>query len=143
MPPSLRDRLWRRFAEQPDLPALQTHPPGQPDAGRWLSYGELGRAVEQTADALMAAGVTPGAARVGVVLPNGEAFVRTWLATVALNVTLVPVNIHLVGAGLRHVLLSAELDLLVVDAGLVDAAVQACEGKTPARRVVTWDGLEK
>src|SRR5918997_922102 len=103
--PPLREQLQRRFAEQPDLPALHVD---APDGGRWLSYGELGRAVNQTAHALTSLGVVPGA-RVGVMLPNGEAFVRAWLALVLLNVTMVPINVSLIGAGLRHVLQSTEL----------------------------------
>lgn len=67
--PSLRDLLWQRFAEQPGLPALHVEQPVHGE-GRWLTYGELGRAVNRTAHALAAAGAAPGA-RVGVMLPNG------------------------------------------------------------------------
>ncbi|MGH2587342.1 MAG: AMP-binding protein, partial [Dehalococcoidia bacterium] len=131
--PPLRERLRRRFTEQPELPAL--HADG-PEGGRWLTYGGLGSAVDQTAQALAALGAAPGG-RVGVMLPNGEAFVRVWLALAMLNVTMVPVNISLVGAGLRHVLESTEPDLLVVDAKLV-GAVRACGGGEAVGRVLVW-----
>src|SRR3712207_3145434 len=99
--PPLRDQLCRRFQKQPDLPAL--HVDGS-EGGYWRSYGELGRAVNRTAHALAGADATP-ATRVCVMLPNGEAFVQAWLALAALNVTMVPVNTALLGAGLRHILI--------------------------------------
>src|SRR5215208_2601803 len=127
----LRARLWRRFAEQPDLPALHTE---GPEGGRWLTYGELARAVYRTAHALAALGATPGW-RVAVSLPNGGAFVRAWLALAALNVTMMPVNVNLVGAGLRDILAGAVRDLLLVDAALAGNVAAACGGEA-ARRVV-------
>src|SRR5215213_7264712 len=129
----LRERLWQRFAEQPEVPALHA---GDAAGGRWLSYGELGRTVNQSAHALAALAVAPGQ-RVGVMLPNGEDFVRIWLALVALNVTMVPINVGLVGAGLRHILNNADLDLLIVDPALRGAVDAACAGGVVARRVVT------
>jgi crotonobetaine/carnitine-CoA ligase len=133
--PPLREQLRRRFVEQPDLPALYAD---GPEGGRWLTYGELGRAVNQTADALAALGAAPGG-RVGVMLPNGEAFVRVWLALAMLNVTMVPVNVGLVGAGLRYVLESTAPDLLVVEARLA-GTVRACGGGEAVGRVVVWGG---
>jgi crotonobetaine/carnitine-CoA ligase len=121
--PPLREQLLRRFDEQPELPALHTH---APEGWRTLTYGELGRAAYQTAHALTAVGAHPGA-RVGVMLPNGEAFVRAWLALALLNVTMVPVNVHLTGATLRHILLNSDLDLLLVDEPLLPVMTAACE----------------
>lgn len=130
--PPLRELLWRRFRGQPELPALHVE---DGHGGRWLTYGELGRAVNRTAHALAAAGAVPGA-RAGVMLPNGELFVRAWLALAALNVTMVPVNVNLVGAGLRHILLSADLDLLLADGALLGAVRDACGEMAAARRLV-------
>jgi crotonobetaine/carnitine-CoA ligase len=130
--PPLRVQLRRRYAEQPHLPALHVD-------GRRLTYGELGRAVFRTAHALAALGAVPGA-RVGVMLPNGAMFVRVWLALADLNVTMVPVNVHLVGAGLRHVLLATDLDLLVVDGARLPAVRDACGDVPPARRVAVSGG---
>jgi carnitine-CoA ligase len=129
--PPLRDRLQRRFAGQPDLPAL--HVDGG-DGGRWLTYGGLGQAVYKTANALASLGAVPGA-RVAVMLPNGEAFVRAWLALALLNATIVPVNVNLVGAGLRHVLTSTNPDVLLVDEAYVPAVEAACSGQPAAAMV--------
>jgi carnitine-CoA ligase len=139
--PPVWEQLRRRFEEQADLPALFAYAPGAHGLGegRWLSYGELGRAVYRTAHALAAAGVRSGG-RVGVMLPNGAPFVQAWLGLAALNVTMVPVNVNLVGAGLRHVLLTSDLDVLLVDGALVRTVRDACGGEPPARRVFAWDG---
>jgi len=136
--PSLRDQLWRRFAEQPRLPALHVHDPHARDGGRWLTYEQLGRAVNRTAHAFAAAGVAPGM-RVGVMLPNRELFVCVWLALVALNATMVPVNPDLVGAGLRHIVLHADLDLLLLSAARLERVRDACDGAPPARRILAVD----
>jgi crotonobetaine/carnitine-CoA ligase len=133
---SSRDLLWRRFAGQPERPALYVERTGRHGSGHWLTYGDLGAAVERTAYLLMAAGIAPGD-RVGVMLPNGEAFVQVWLALITLNVTMMPVNTGLAGAGLRHVLLDADLDLLIVDPILLPAVRAACGDTPPARRVTT------
>ena len=138
MPP-LRDLLRTRYQEQAELPALITEDAA---SGAWwqLSYGDLGEAVQRTARALARAGARPGG-RTGVMLPNGTAFVQVWLALIELNVTMAPVNTGLIGQGLRHVLVSADLDLLVVSAGLLAAVVDACSDAPPAPVVVTV-GLE-
>lgn len=133
--PPLRDQLWRRFDEQPSLPALHVHDPHVPGGGRWLTYEQLGRAVNRTAHAFAAAGAAPGV-RVGVMLPNGEMFVRAWLALVALNATMMPVNPGLVGTSLRHIVLNADLDLLLCSASLLQTVRDACGGAPPARQVL-------
>ncbi|MFN8559158.1 MAG: AMP-binding protein [Dehalococcoidia bacterium] len=133
--PTLRERLWRRFAEQAEAPALLVERPGAHDRERWLSYGDLGRLVNRTAHALAAAGAAPGR-RVGVMLPNSERFVQVWLALAGLNATMAPINVNLVGAGLRHALLSCDLDLLVVEAALLPAVLAACGEVPPARRTL-------
>ncbi|MGD9892520.1 MAG: AMP-binding protein [Dehalococcoidia bacterium] len=137
-PPPLREQLWRRFEEQPSLPALHVHNPHAPGGGRWLTYEQLGRAVNRTAHAIAAAGAAPGI-RVGVMLPNSEMFVYAWLALVALNATMVPVNPDLVGASLRHIVLNADLDLLLFGAPLLQTVREACGGAPPARRVLVID----
>jgi carnitine-CoA ligase len=113
--PPLRDQLLRRFRDHAARAALTVR---DGDDWRTVTYAELGRLVCRTAHALAAAGATPGA-RVGVLLPNGLPFVRVWLALALLDVTMVPINVSLVGAGLRHVLDHAQPDLLVADAALL------------------------
>lgn len=135
--PPLREQLLRRFTEQAALPALFAEPAASPTGGRWLSYGQLGALVNRTANALAAAGARPGM-RVGVMLANGEPFVQAWLALALLNVTMMPVNVNLVGVGLHHVLLHADLDLLLLDAAYLDAVLEACAGIPPARRLLVW-----
>lgn len=130
--PPLAVQLRRRFADQAGEVALHVD-------GRWLTYGELGRRVYRTANALYAAGAVAGA-RVGVMLPNGEAFVRAWLALSLLNVTMVPLNVNLVGAGLRHPVEQTEPDLLLTDEEHWPALAAAFDGGTVARRVLVWGG---
>lgn len=130
--PPLRELLHRRYSEGDDSRALLVDRPGE---GQWLSYADLGRAVMQLADGLAAEGAVPGA-RVGVMLPNSAAFVRAWLALIELDATMVPVNINLVGTGLRHVLLGSDLDLLIVEPSLLPAVRAACGGEAAARRVI-------
>lgn len=139
--PPVWEQLRRRFEAQAELPALFAYAPGEHGLGegRWLSYGELGRAIARTAHALSTAGARPGG-RVGVMLPNGAPFVQAWLGLAALNVTMVPVNVNLVGAGLRHVLLTSDLDVLLVDGALARTVRDACGREPPARRMFAWDG---
>lgn len=126
--PGVWERLRRHILRQPEARALHID-------GRWFTYAELGEEIGRTAAALAGAGAAPGG-RVGVMLPNGLPFMRAWLALAALNITMVPINVNLVGAGLRHILLGVDLDLLLVDAPLLPAVYAACGEVPPARRVL-------
>lgn len=105
--PFTRDILETRYAEESHRPAIRLD-------GRWYSYSELGSEVHRFANALTALGVKPGQ-RAGVFLPNGMDFVRAWLGLIALNVTMVPINVNLRGASLEDILRGADLDVLITD----------------------------
>lgn len=105
--PFARDVLQGHYEKARSQPAIQT-------GGRWYTYGELGREVNRFANALAAVGVEP-VHRVGVFLPNGIDFVRAWLGLIALNATMVPINVNLRGASLGDILRGADLDVVVTD----------------------------
>lgn len=132
--PALADLLADRFEELAGQRAIHVD-------GRWYSYAELGREVYRTANALAEAGAWPGA-HVGVMLPNSSRFVFSWLGLAFLNATMVPINVQLVGEGLRDILQSADLDLLVTDQHHVEAAREACAGTREAPRFLVHGGHE-
>jgi crotonobetaine/carnitine-CoA ligase len=132
--PVLRDQLLAVFAERATAPAVHID-------GRWLSFEELADGVARTASAFVAAGLRAGE-RLGVLLPNGEPYVRCWLASVVLNVTLVPVNVSLVGAALRDIVLGARLHHFVVDPALVPQLGAACAPHRPAESLWAWPEIE-
>ena len=126
--PLLRNLLAERFAALRDERALHM-------GARWYTYGELGEHVGRTANALADAGARRGM-RVGVMLPNGPEFVFAWLGLAILNVTMVPVNVHLVGEGLSDIIHGARLDILVTDSERLKQARHVCNPSEPAPRVL-------
>jgi crotonobetaine/carnitine-CoA ligase len=130
----LRDLLRDRLLAAPASAAIFID-------GRWLSGGELVRRQRRCARMLRWLGLRPGA-RLGLLLPNNEAFLLTWLASIELNVTLVPVNVNLVGESLRYIVEHADLDMLIVDESALDAYRGAFGERIPCR-VVVVRGVEE
>jgi crotonobetaine/carnitine-CoA ligase len=107
---------------------------------RTLTWGDLDRAANRAAHAMTALGVEPGH-KVAVMLPNCWEFLALWAGVAKLGAVLVPVNVHLRGEGLRHVLQHSEASLLVLDAPLGAVVEQA--GLTALPRLVRGAGLEE
>lgn len=103
--------------------------------GGWLTGGEVVSGQRRCAQMLHGLGLRPGA-RLGVLLPNNEAFLLTWLASIELNLTLVPVNVNLVGESLRYIVEHAELDVLMVDKSALDAYRGAFGESRPCRLLI-------
>jgi len=80
--------------------------------GRQWSYGELGREVEVYAARLASLGVRAGQ-QVGVLLPNGPAYVCLVHALARLGAVLVPLNRRLTATELRWQVEQAECALLI------------------------------
>lgn len=78
-----------------------------------LSYGALRTRVNQLANGLAGRGVRKGT-RVGVMLPNIEAFPVTWLALARLGAVMIPINIAYTPRELAFVLDNGDAQFLVL-----------------------------
>lgn len=67
------------------------------------TYLEIDRESNRVANTLLELGLKSND-RVAVFLPNCPEFIFCWLATIKLNITIIPVNIHLKGEALRYIL---------------------------------------
>jgi crotonobetaine/carnitine-CoA ligase len=83
--------------------------------GQAITHATLHERVARAAAALYARGVRPGD-RVAVMLGHHFDHVIAFFALMRVGAVLVPVNIHLRGAGLAHVLSHSEPSLLLADA---------------------------
>lgn len=72
-------------------------------AGEPLTYAALNERVNRLADALSASGVGPGA-RVAVMLAHHVDHALAFFALAKLGAVNVPINVHLKGAGLEHII---------------------------------------
>lgn len=115
------DWLAARARRTPDALALVWE-------GRRWSYGALAREVEACAANLARMGVAAGQ-HVGVLLPNGPAYVYAVHALARLGAVLVPLNRRLTVAELRWQVAQADSALLVYgDATAAEADALAAEG---------------
>jgi crotonobetaine/carnitine-CoA ligase len=130
---SLTTEQRHRFLESEPLPAnvgalLDAAAAEVPDRDAWnffegggtLSYRELQRAVNRTANALRAWGVGKGT-HVAAMLPNVPQMPTLWLAVARLGAVMVPVNTRYTKRELRYVVEDAEAEFLVVHAELLPA----------------------
>ena len=83
--------------------------------GAVTTYGELDRLASQCAQALIAAGVTPGE-RVGVLTKGSDAFFLLWLGCLKAGACLTPVNWRLAPPEIAFVLKDAGCRLVVTGA---------------------------
>lgn len=131
----LRDLVRERLGAAGAEPAVHID-------GRWLSGEEVLTGARRCARMLQDIGVRPGA-RVGTLLPNSSAFLFTWLGLLELNATLVPINVNLVGESLRYIAEHADLDVLTVDAGVLDAYRGAFGERAPCRQLLIAGAAEE
>jgi crotonobetaine/carnitine-CoA ligase len=116
----LRDHIEAAVVEYRDHECLVL-----PDAT--LSFGEVDRLANATANALVERGVAEGSV-VMTLCNNGAALVATWFACVKIGAVFAPLNASLTGAPLAHVMARAGGRLLVCDAALAGAARTASNG---------------
>jgi crotonobetaine/carnitine-CoA ligase len=90
-----------------------------PDAT--LSFGEVDRVANATAEALLERGVLEGSV-VMTLCHNGLALVATWFACMKVGAVFAPLNAALTGDPLAHVMSKAGGCVLVCDGALVGAA---------------------
>lgn len=100
------------------------------ETGETITYAELVRAVNRTANALRAWGVTRGA-HVAVMLPNCPQMPTIWLALARLGAVMVPVNVRYTRRELRYILDDSEANFLIVGRDFVTLLAATAEDATP------------
>ena len=105
--------------------------------GRTLSFAELDRCVNRTANGLARLGVAPGVG-VAIMMPNSPEWLFSYFATQKLGAYAVPVNVALKGEGLRHVLDHSDAVVLVTHPDYVPA-VAALRPALPKLREIVVD----
>lgn len=109
--------------------------------GRWYSGDDALAETRRWSRLLHGLGLRRGA-RLATLLPNNESLLFAWLASIERNLTLVPVNVNLVGESLRYTVEHADADLLIVDGSAVEAYRGAFgEGKPAARLLVRGEEM--
>ena len=129
---TLRDRIEDVVADYRDEECLIL-----PDAA--LTYGEVDRLADATANALLDRGVREGSV-VMTLCDNGAAIVATWFACLKIGAVFAPLNASLSGDPLAHVMASAAGSVLVCDHALAGAARAASRELTGLRRVLVAGG---
>jgi long-chain acyl-CoA synthetase len=126
--------LWRIADQAPGLTAVV-----EPD-GRIVTYGELAAEADRIGRGLRAAGLRPGDS-VAMLLPNSAALVAVYFAALQTGLYVVPVNWHLVGAEVAHILADSGAAVLVAHQRFADAAVLAADtaGLGPEGRFAVGD----
>lgn len=100
-----------------------------------LSFGEVDALADRYARGLAAEGVRPGD-HVAVMLPNCPEFVPVIVALARLGAVAVPVNTAYRGELLRHVLASADVTTLLIDAEYVERLPPIAMQVSDLRRLV-------
>jgi crotonobetaine/carnitine-CoA ligase len=110
----LRDRIEAAVAEYRGQECLVL-----PDAT--LTFGEVDRLANATANALLERGVREGSV-VMTLCNNGAALIGTWFACMKIGAVFAPLNASLRGAPLAHLMAQARGEVLVCEAALAGAA---------------------
>jgi HIP---CoA ligase len=114
------------------------------DAGRRVSYRELGALVERAARAMTAAGVGRGD-RVAIWAPNGLGWIVAALGAQSAGAAIVPVNTRWKGEEAAYVLAASRAALLVTSVGFLgsDTVAMLADAATPLpqlRRIALLEG---
>jgi len=112
--------LEQRAAERPDHPVMHWE-------GADYTYAAINREANRIAAGLEARGVAPGA-RCAVMMQNAPAHVFVWFATAKLGVVEVPVNTAYRGDILSHIVGSARVTAMVLDAEFVPVVARIARG---------------
>jgi len=105
----------------PDAPAVTYE-------GKTWTYAEFDRDIQRLSRGLHQHGIQPGS-RVGLLLPNDPSFVFSYLATVRLGATAVPINFTVKELELAHMIADAEVDMVIA----LPTAASVCVTQ-PSRR---------
>ena len=128
--------LEKRASERPDHPVMHWD-------GRDYGYAAINREASRIAAGLAARGIEPGA-RIAVMMKNTPAHVFVWFATAKLGIVEVPVNTAYRGDILAHIVNSARVTAMVLDAEFVPV-VAGIAGRCPgiATFVIDDGGIEE
>ncbi len=106
-----------------------------------ISYGEVDAMADRVARGMIAAGVRRGD-HVAVMLPNCPEIVYVMFALARIGAVAVPINTAHRGELLRHVLVSSDSTMLIIDAGYVERLVPLAGALPGVRRVVVRSGAD-
>ncbi|MBR1217220.1 AMP-binding protein [Bradyrhizobium sp. U87765 SZCCT0131] len=113
------------------------------ETGETITYAELVRAVNRTANALRAWGVTRGA-HVAVMLPNCPQMPTIWLALARLGAVMVPVNVRYTRRELRYILDDSEAGFLILHSDFAALLAATADDTAPlsvaADRIALFGG---
>ncbi len=129
---TLVDHVDSAVAAYRDLPCFAL-----PDVA--LTYGEMDRLANATANVLLDRGVREGSV-VMTLCNNGAAIVATWFACLKIGAVFAPLNASLSGDPLAHVLARAAGSVLVCDHDLADAAAAASREVASLRHTLIAGG---
>ncbi|MDY6943511.1 MAG: acyl-CoA synthetase [Pseudomonadota bacterium] len=120
--------FWAWAAQDPDRLALVT------DDGEEMSFGALGRRVNQLSHGLRSLGLKRGDL-VAVLLPNESAWIEVFMATQQIGLYMTAINYHLTGPEIAYILENSEAKAFVANARYAEAARTAAEAlKFPVDR---------
>lgn len=109
----------RRASEQPSRVFVRF------DAGAQLTYGELDASASAIAAGLQGLGLRPGD-RVAIMLPNGPAYLQSWVALVRAGLVEVPLSPALRGASLTGQLQRSQARAIIIDQEVVPLLRSVC-----------------
>ena len=115
----VRRVLEQRAAERPDHPVMHWE-------GQDYTYAAINREANRIAEGLAACGIEPGQ-RCAVMMQNTPAHVFVWFATAKLGVVEVPINTAYRGDILTHIVTSARVTAMVLDAEFVPVVAGIAE----------------
>jgi carnitine-CoA ligase len=99
------------------------------------SFGEVDRLTNSVANGLAALGVERGS-KIGIMAPNGPAFVDAWLGAIKLGAVYVPINTDYRGDILRYQLDKADITHLVIDPAFLERLDAVLDDAPKLRHVV-------
>jgi crotonobetaine/carnitine-CoA ligase len=102
---------------------------------RTVTFGELSRQVNRAANGLAALGVSAGSG-VAIMMGNSPEWLYVYFATQELGAYAVPVNVSLIGEGLRYVIDHSDSVVVVVDPARSEAVGAVAAGIPQVRHVV-------
>ena len=111
--------LEQRAAERPDHPVMHWD-------GQNYTYAAINREANRIAAGLSARGIEPGH-RFAVMMQNVPAHVFVWFATAKLGVVEVPINTAYRGDILTHIVTSARVTAMVLDAEFVPVVARIAD----------------
>ncbi len=115
----VRRVLEQRAAERPDHPVMHWE-------GQDYTYAAINREANRIAEGLAARGIEPGR-RCAVMMQNSPAHVYVWFATAKLGVVEVPINTAYRGDILTHIVTSARVSAMVLDAEFVPVVARIAD----------------